>query len=702
MQNSKELFQITNKISTNFYGEIIELGRKITWTDPSDPSNVIPKMPNSSDLTFGKKTPLINTKYNFINFNTSYKLKENTTKFLNIIKKYNNDVNKNKSTKHYNFFINFNNKFINYTNNKYFNIYYNFSNDIYTNDPNNKRFKNSNNNYGDKITKYYNFFNNKVIINNYQYNNYNINNTASNFKQKYYKFFEINFNNKNNEEINFKNSDFDNFDYTNTIRIKEDEPAKLGVNGIIINDKIDHKKNFHRPVNFDDLAPIQFETRLQQKMFKNLCIPSAMHAYSVGVEFFKQWVLNKFDPKYFKTIYVDGKHLFDEFSKLNELDLIKKGKPAIGFFPNIDLDYNREGIEAQTYDLMYYAKTFDNRDAFFKDNENRLFISIALEQYLMNFNIKIKVNTKAKQLDLAKYLKIALKIGATSGYYLDLDMHVPYELLFTLAEQAGFEVDYSTGQIKDPFKFLFYLNSKSDVPFIYKLRFINGKNEFFVRAPNMYAHINVQDLSIDDGERQNQVSSNYFIEMSAKLLMPAPKIYCLFTNNRTETISMIDKNGDIKSYIANFTNVPTVNERGWEQFITLDYEEENRSIPLVIDLNEIFKGENNIYSLINYNKYNLISPSTFIDFKIFNNNKEWKYSIDWERMILYTETNVDFQLSEIVVYIDKNYINTQTLTMNNDANYRVSYNKTAGNNTNESFSSQEKTHSATLGLFNKK
>lgn len=475
-----------------------------------------------------------------------------------------------------------------------------------------------------------------------------------------------------------------------------------GESGVVLGDKINHNAEKYRPINFDNLVPIQITTTQQQKMFKNLCIPSAMHAYSVGVEFFKQWVLNKFDPKYFKTVYVDGKHLFDDFSKINELDLVKKGKPAIGFFPNIDIDYNREGIEAQTYDLMYYARTFDNRDAFFKDNEHKLYISIALEQYLMNFNIKIKVNTRAKQLDLAKYLKIALKVGATSGYYLDLDLHVPYEMLFALAEQAGFEVDYETGQVKDPFKFLLYLNSKSDVPFVYKLRSINGMNEFFLRAPNLYTHINVQDMSIDDGERQNQISSNYFIELNAKLLMPAPKMYCLFTTKRNDIISMVDKSGNIKSYVANFTNVPTLNSRGWEQFVTLDYQEEDRTRPLVIDLNEIFKGENNIYSLIEYNKYNMISPSTFIDFKLFNNNKEWDYDLNWDNMIIKTKKPVDFQLTEIVIYIDKNYVNTQTITMSNDSNYRVTYNKTAGNNTNESFRSQEKMKRLRLGLFHKK
>lgn len=468
---------------------------------------------------------------------------------------------------------------------------------------------------------------------------------------------------------------------------------------IIVNDIIKEK---HTPVNFENLVPISFTSRQEQKMFKNLCIPSAMHAYSVGVEFFKEWVLNKFDPNFFKTVYVDGKHLFDDFSKLNEATLVKKGKPAIGFFPTIDIDYNREGIEAQTYDLMYYARTFDNRDAFFKDRERKLYISIGLEQILLNFNIRIKVNTRAKQLDIAKYLKIALKIGATSGYYLDLDLHVPYEMLFALAEKAGFEVDYEKGEIKDPFKFLMYLNSKSEVPFVYKLRSINGRNEFFLRAPNLYTHISVTDLNIDDGERQNQVSSNYFIEMSARLLMPAPKVYCLFTTERTETINLMDKSGNLKSYVTNFTNIPTLNDRGWEQFITLDYQEEDTKNKLVIDLNEIFQGENNIYSLIEYNKYNHLSPSTFIDIKLFNHNREWDYDLDWDNMIIKTKTPVDYQLTEIVIYIDKNYVNTQTITMSNDSDYRVTYNKTAGNNTNESFRSQEKMKRLRLGLFHKK
>ena len=223
-----------------------------------------------------------------------------------------------------------------------------------------------------------------------------------------------------------------------------------------------------------------------------------------------------------------------------------------------------------------------------------------------------------------------------------------------------------------------------------------------MRAPNLYTHINVSDLNIDDGERQNQISSNYFIEMNARLLMPAPKVYCFFTTKRTESISLIDKSGNIRSYVTNFTNIPTLNERGWEQFVTLDYQEQDRSKPLVIDLNEVFKGDKNIYSLIEYNKYNYISPSTFLDFKIFNANKEWKYDIDWDKMTLTTKTPLDYQLSEIVIYMDKAYVNNQIITMSNDSDYRVTYNHTAGNNTNESFRSEEKMNRIRNGLFRKK
>ena len=136
---------------------------------------------------------------------------------------------------------------------------------------------------------------------------------------------------------------------------------------------------------------------MNKSLLKNLCVPSASHAYSVAVEFFKNWILGKFDKGYFKTVYIDGRHLFDEFANINERELIKRGKPAIAIIPTLDIDFNRDGIDVNQYDLNYYARTFNYRDTFFKDLEKDLYIGISLDQLLFQFNVKVKVNTKAKQ-----------------------------------------------------------------------------------------------------------------------------------------------------------------------------------------------------------------------------------------------------------------------------------------------------------------
>ena len=52
--------------------------------------------------------------------------------------------------------------------------------------------------------------------------------------------------------------------------------------------------------------------------------------------------------------------------------------------------------------------------------------------------------------------------------------------------------------------------------------------------------------------------------------------------------------------------------------------------------------------------------------------------------------------------MDKTYVNNQIITMSNDSDYRDTYNHTAGNNTNESFRSEEKMNRIRNGLFRKK
>ena len=129
----------------------------------------------------------------------------------------------------------------------------------------------------------------------------------------------------------------------------------------------------------------------------------------------------------------------------------------------------------------------------------------------MNFVFKMRVNTRAEQLDLFNFIKIKHRAGYSESRELALDIHVPKEIIAQIAHDNGFEMD-SQLNIKDPIKLLKYLNSNSYIPFVYKFRCSNGNNEFFIKVPNCMVHLKSEMPSMDDGERQDMISTNYNID----------------------------------------------------------------------------------------------------------------------------------------------------------------------------------------------
>ena len=47
------------------------------------------------------------------------------------------------------------------------------------------------------------------------------------------------------------------------------------------------------------------------KLFRSLSIPSEVHGYSIGVEFMRDWFMEKFPKDFFKTVYINGKNIID-------------------------------------------------------------------------------------------------------------------------------------------------------------------------------------------------------------------------------------------------------------------------------------------------------------------------------------------------------------------------------------------------------
>lgn len=401
-----------------------------------------------------------------------------------------------------------------------------------------------------------------------------------------------------------------------------------------------------------------------KQLYSSISIPSTVHSYSIAVEYMKDWFISKFNKDYFKTVHIEGKHVFDDFRSNPDITSnLKKLKPSVAITPQLEFDFNRDNLDLYQFGLKTYSRRSKLESSFFKDKERNMYLSLSLEQLQMNFNYRIRVSSRAQQVDLFKYIQMAFRIGSTQGEEIDIDFHIPYNLMVQVAKDAGFEIN--NDRIVNVIDFVSYLNSHSLIPILFKYRTVNGKSEFFLRFREVYMHIDcTSSLSADDGEREGMLHTNFIIDMNVVLKMPTTKMftyYSLEEHDKIENVESMDNNG-IGLYSIKIPKIPEKNEKGWGEYLNTEYFCDEKDKPLVIQFDELFEGSD-IEKFINYTKSIHISPLIFIDFKLFNQGSEIKYNIDWDKMTITTDTIVPSDITGIVVYADLEYMNKQLINM---------------------------------------
>lgn len=430
-----------------------------------------------------------------------------------------------------------------------------------------------------------------------------------------------------------------------------------------------------KPLDIDSLRQSHSKT-----LYRSICVPSATQSYSLCIEFMKKWFLSKFNnPDTFKSIYTDGKNIYDESRRLDKSSLLKREKPALTITPDISWDFTNETIDSYPYGMDLYTQTGKFKESFFSCPTNNSYMGIGMETILMNFNFRIKLETRAQQLDMYKFIKMAHRVGFTCGENVDLDFHIPYLLMIQIAKDNGFQTyqkENTEGEynevIKDIPAFLSWINRYSQLPFLYKYRALNGKNEFFIKMRNMYVHIRPTDMSADNGEREGQLTNNFMIEMNAEVRFPAPKMYAYYSDNahKLTTIygSWYQNNGPISSfYTFKGSTIPDVNKYGWPLLLSTTYEEDDENKlneVLEIDLSDLMEGDIGrcIKDCINKS----ISPAIFCEFIFYNGGKYITGKIDWNTMIFTSDNPVRSLGTYIGIYVDNTFVNNYiTESINN-------------------------------------
>lgn len=413
------------------------------------------------------------------------------------------------------------------------------------------------------------------------------------------------------------------------------------------------------PISIEDIEKMHSKT-----LYRSICVPSTTQAYSLCIEFMKKWFLSKFPKDTFKSVYVEGKNIYDDFRSLSKIELLKRPKPSLIIAPSIDWEFNNENIDSYPYGMELYTQTGRFKNSFFSCPDTNSYMGIGMETLLMRFGFRIKLETRSQQLDMYKFIKMACRVGFTCGEDADLDFHIPYSIMVQLARDNGFEVVHNNEDdfiIKDILKFLKWLNTHSSLPFLYKHRTLNGKNEFFLRMRNMYVHIRPSDLSADDGEREGQMSSNFAIELSAEVRFPAPKMYAYYSNNAHELQSVYgawyQPYGPISScYTFKASIIPDTNRYGWPLFMSTTYEDDDDTIskPLNIDFSNLLEGD--IGECIKDCLSKGVSPSIFCDAVFYNGGEYIEGTFDWSSLSFTSKSIVKTPATYIGLYIDNNYI----------------------------------------------
>ena len=409
------------------------------------------------------------------------------------------------------------------------------------------------------------------------------------------------------------------------------------------------------------------------KLNKYVSIPSAIHGYSLGIEYVRDWLLDTFPNDFFKTVHVGGKHVYADYRKFNRNIQQQVKKPALAIVPAVNTDYNRDMVDLIQGGLNIYTRRSPHYDdRFLLDTDNNAYLGIVMKELEMPFQIKMRVKTRAQQLDLLEYTRINCRIRSTQTKFIDTDCHIPNDIMLALAIDLGFELiqdDAGIYHVRDIVGYLQYLNAHSKIPFLYKMRTINGNSEFFIRIPHCYAHIScLEGVSIDDGERQGSLESNFHIEFSCTLHIAVPAIYSYYS--MAEHRIMNKEVGDIRAlYQIISVKPPEVNEKGWQQYLTTQWMDEDRRIE-DIKFDELLNNTE-LQRVLKYTVESGLSPSLFMDVKIYNGQRDIPIYLDWKNYLIKVNRDMKEDVSDIAIYADINYINNTLQSLDNMDKERI-------------------------------
>lgn len=435
----------------------------------------------------------------------------------------------------------------------------------------------------------------------------------------------------------------------------------------------------------DDIIDVVDIDRFRPSLKCDLFIPSYVHSLSIATEFIYNYVLSRFPDSFFETIHVSGKHPFEDFRRLQKGDMVKRENPSVALSYSIQYDFDDNNLDWNLLSTSKYLKRSQWQRSFFKCPRRGLYLGMDLEAMMINYNFRFRVNTRAEQLDLYNRLRKVFRLGCTETRDIDCDFHLDRDMMTTIAKEAGFAVDETSGEVINPWNFVRFLNSHSQMPILYKPRMINQKFEYFLRMRNLPVHLDFQNpLDVDDGIQTGMVTSGFTIEFQIATRFPAARTFALYNEGKWHHGIKVEKDEGIKVFSMKVLDIPEENYKGWPMYGHSDYAaEEDEDIVKEIAIGELFKAPVDIKvgtsldDIIQDAIDQFVDPNVFIEIAVYTNdlaiNGTGRIPImmDWPNRKIILPSEIRSTYFYIAIYIDREYTNIKVIEKSDAGRNRI-------------------------------
>lgn len=384
---------------------------------------------------------------------------------------------------------------------------------------------------------------------------------------------------------------------------------------------------------------------------------SLAHTFGNVTAIMTNYIESLFTDGYFKTIHTTTKIGYREFdfNRNQDKEMSKKRKPMLVIRPRVVLD-NNDAFLADTFKTRRFTDDFrsgdyDELQPFFEDRKRSIYIKYLLNRLTMDFDITIITSTTMEQLNLANYLKNRVRWEMNFPIYTYLEGHTSRKLYELISNDSGIPILDENGNIR---RFLDYVNSHSCYPVTYKLKGSTGNDEFF-RYYGTSMDTVFRDLSIDEGNKKNQVDDEATITFTVRTEFDAAGLYYYYTKNTaiddfTDISSFSDDEVVIPVFTVDINYPKTKLPEGYQLYTNVMWHlEDENATEDEVEFGEILSAV--MQRLFEYCGKNNIPKEPYIHFEIMCNNyqlvEDRDFKVDLENMklkILFCRPNVTYRL----------------------------------------------------------